>query len=151
MIDLENTNPPALKTSIPLILFHGTSARRFALIMHAGTINPGFSGNRHVSLTPSFGVACVWADSASSCSDYEEGLPIVLSIDARGLIYRGFPDIEPFSDPVWGEGECDWEQEVACHGPIETDFIISVTSNILNKKEMDAVVKAGKGASACEF
>jgi hypothetical protein len=39
------------------------------------------------------------------------------SLIGDGLIEEGF-DIQRYSDQVWGEGECDWEKEIACWGDI---------------------------------
>jgi hypothetical protein len=43
-----------------------------------------------------------WADTSE---------PVVLRLEAKRLLEDGYALI-PFSDPVWGIGECDWEHEI---------------------------------------
>lgn len=38
---------------------------------------------------------------------------MLLVLDGEGLLALNY-NLVAFSDPVWGEGECDWENEVAC-------------------------------------
>jgi len=120
-------------------LYHGTTARRFGLIMHSGAIIPSFTGNRHVSLTTCFDVASYIASSTAGCTDYFEGLPLVLTIEADMNSKQFFA----FSDPVWGEGECAWEKEIGSRCPIRANKIIEVTSNVSSVSRDELVNRKG--------
>jgi hypothetical protein len=43
---------------------------------------------------------------------------VVLVLDGEGLLALNY-NLVPFSDPYWGEGECDWENEIECWDDIE--------------------------------
>jgi hypothetical protein len=43
---------------------------------------------------------------------------VVLVLDGEGLLELNY-DLSTFSDPYRGEGECDWENEIACWDDIE--------------------------------
>jgi hypothetical protein len=48
----------------------------------------------------------------------EESNGVVLVLDGEGLLVLNY-DLVQFCDPVWGEGECDWENEIECWDDIE--------------------------------
>lgn len=79
--------------------------------------------DQKVALTPDRSVAEYFAQVAVSGDrdlhgiPEEETRPVVLELDGDGLIEQNY-DLQRHSDPVWGEGACDWEQEVACWGDI---------------------------------
>jgi len=39
-------------------------------------------------------------------------------LDGEGLLVLNY-NLVPFSDPVWGDGECDWENEIECWDDIK--------------------------------
>jgi hypothetical protein len=41
-----------------------------------------------------------------------------LVIDGEGLVAEHY-DLTDFSDIVWGDGKCDWENEIACWDDID--------------------------------
>jgi hypothetical protein len=43
--------------------------------------------------------------------------PVVIKFSVEKLLENGYA-LMPYSDPVWGEGECDWEREVRIEGDI---------------------------------
>jgi hypothetical protein len=103
------------------ILFHGTSLHRWQSIRMEGCLRLPTVGDRKISLTPDRNVAGYWAEQSSLCDLQEgrgDGVGVVLvlylvSLDASGHWLTGF------RDAVWGDGECDWEQEIACWSSID--------------------------------
>jgi hypothetical protein len=51
---------------------------------------------------------------------------VVLVLNGEKLLARGY-HLTEFRDEIWGEGECDWENEIACWVDIERfrDFLIA--------------------------
>ena len=58
----------------------------------------------------------------------DESDPVVLTIDGEYL-YDLLYDLGSYSDPVWGDGECHWENEIACWDNIAPldEVLIGVT------------------------
>lgn len=92
------------------LLFHGTSSARLNSIIAAGQIDPAPSGDRHVSMSECPEVAAYFANIAAL--EDEDSMPVILVINADKV------DAHPFSSNVWGEGECDWEREMASQKPV---------------------------------
>jgi hypothetical protein len=95
------------------VLYHGTSSFRLRTILREGVLRRSPVGHKAVSLTPEHPVAEYFARNAAfgDIHDHpgEDSTGVVLQLRlARVLRLR------KFSDPVWGNGECDWEQEIAC-------------------------------------
>jgi hypothetical protein len=105
-------------------LYHGTTAKRLAKIEADGTIRIAPIGVAVVSMTATPEIAAFFAKVSN---DYDKSKPVILEIDDEALIRDGFV-LEPFSDPIWGEGSCDWEQETIC----ETDIPFSYVTNIIH-------------------
>jgi hypothetical protein len=103
------------------VLYHGTSRARLLSILHDGVIRVAPTGVRCVSLTDSFDVARYFAGIAAQC-DLDEGRgdgeAVIVFIAADRV------DAQPFSDPVWGDGECDWERERAVWSDVPADVIV---------------------------
>jgi hypothetical protein len=80
-------------------------------------------GPRKLALTPDRRVAGYFARLAAGPygdgrnAPGEESKPVVLVLDGEGLALFNY-DLRPYSDPCWGEGECDWENEIACYRDI---------------------------------
>jgi hypothetical protein len=105
-------------------LYHGTSTHRLQGILRENCLRVSETGDDHkVALTPDRSVAeyfahvAVLGDRDLHRIPEEKTRPVVLELDGDGLIEENY-DLQHHSDPVWGEGECDWEQEIACWGDI---------------------------------
>jgi hypothetical protein len=48
----------------------------------------------------------------------EESSAVVLVLDGEGLLTLNY-DLAEFRDAIWGDGECDWENEIECRDDIE--------------------------------
>jgi hypothetical protein len=103
------------------VLFHGTSTPRWRSIQRDGRLRFPTSGDPKISFTTDLGVANYWADLAAWTDQKEgrgDGPCVILVLSCADLDASGHWLTE-FSDDVWGEGECDWELEVACWSDIE--------------------------------
>ena len=109
------------------ILYHGTSTARLRRILADGILRISPTGDRKVSLTTERSVAEYFACNAVFGDERnyrgEESKPVVLALDGEGLLELNY-DLTPFNDPVYGEGECEWENEIACWADIELDEIL---------------------------
>ena len=101
---------------LPRVLYHGTSIARLRRILSEGRLAVSATGpDRKVSLTTEVSVAEYFACHAV-LGDRRSGVvskPIVLLIDGEGLLELNY-ELTAFSDPIWGDGRCDWENEIAC-------------------------------------
>jgi len=86
--------------------------------------------NPKIALTTERSVAQYWACVSvfSDSRDHsgEESAAVVLVLDGARLLTHNY-DLTEFSDDFWGEGECDWENEIACWddiGPFN-EFLIA--------------------------
>jgi len=64
-----------------LMLYHGTTNARLALIKESGFVDIAPSGDRHVSLTDALDVAVYFASNSASCEDIDEKGPVVLAFN----------------------------------------------------------------------
>lgn len=101
------------------MLYHGTSLDRAGKIMREGLIRVAPCGVQAVSMTDDINVALYFASLAA---DADRSTPIVLPIDGEALTKDGY-ELEPFSDGVWGAGECDWERETVCWRDIPLKYV----------------------------
>lgn len=122
-------------------LYHGTSIRAALRILQHGRILLPEYGNAVISTSPDRSVSEYWADLQAQCDEREAvggraGKMLEASLGSRGAIFTlsrsgllaaGLRPTE-FSDPCWGEGECDWEQEEAIDGeiPLTPDILVMV-------------------------
>ena len=102
-------------------LYHGTNSLRYSQMLRDGAILPAPSGDQHVSLTTIEQVADYFASVASEWSDDKDTVKIILEFDRDELAAGGF-DLQPFQSDVWGDGECEWECEVACQEEIPMTY-----------------------------
>ena len=112
-------------TSVWPALCHGTSSERWASIQKDGVLRRASFGVQAVSMTDEVDVAAHFAEMAV-VGDLSEGVvskPVILIIDAIRLLAEGFK-LEAFSDPIWGERQCDWERELLCWDDIPIKFIV---------------------------
>lgn len=103
-------------------LYHSTSTARLKRILADGRLRRATSGDQKIALTTERCVAEYFACNAVFADKHdhpdEESSPVVLVLDGEGLLALNY-SLLPFSDPVWGEGECDWENEIECWDDIE--------------------------------
>ena len=94
------------------VLYHGTSTARLKRILEDGRLRKATVGDQKIALTTERSVAEYFACNAvfGDKRNYpgEESSPVVLVLDGEGLLALNY-NLVPFSDPYWGDGECDWE------------------------------------------
>lgn len=140
-------------TEHPDELLHGTSLRSLARILAEDRLRVGAIGNAYISTSPNPSVAAYWAASQAECDDRpgvggragrdaevaagSAGAVLVLS---RAKLTAAGIDPKPFSDPVFGEGACDWEQEEA----IDTDVAPLSACLLRVEVDLDAYERLGQ-------
>ena len=104
------------------VLYHGTSTARLNRILEEDRLRRAAIGDQKIALTTERCVAEYFACNAVFADRHdhpeEESGPVVLVLDGEGLLALNY-NVVPFSDPVWGDGECDWENEIECWDDIE--------------------------------
>jgi hypothetical protein len=104
------------------VLYHGTSTRRFKTILKEGILRTSNPGEPTIALTTERSVTEYFACNvvAGDRHDHpeDESSGTVLVLDAEWLLSLNY-DLAVFQDTIWGEGECDWENEIACWNDIE--------------------------------
>jgi hypothetical protein len=113
------------------LLHHGTSTARLKSILKEDRLRISNPGDPKVSLTTVRSVAEYWAcfavfgDRHNRADEKSSG--VILVLDGEKLLARGY-DLTEFRDDIWGEGECDWENEIACWNDIDrlNDVLIAV-------------------------
>lgn len=105
-----------------MILYHGTSENRLRSILDEDRLTVA-SRHTAVCLSSRYIPARYWA-SLSAVTD--ENVPVVLELHAKCLLETGYTLI-PYSDPAWGEGQCDWEYEVRIEEDVDplSDVLIN--------------------------
>jgi hypothetical protein len=112
------------------VLYHGTSTARLKSILKEGRLHVSNPGDPKISLTTERSVAEYWACLAvfGDRHDHldEESSGVVLMLDGERLLALNY-HLTEFRDDIWGEGECDWENEIACWDDIEpfSEFLIA--------------------------
>jgi hypothetical protein len=97
-------------------LYHGTSARRFKLISSENRLRIAPCGVTVVSMSTKREVAEYFAENAvdgDEMDHFDRSAPTILVLSGRKLLELNY-DLRAFSDPIRGDGECDWESEVCC-------------------------------------
>src|SRR5260370_952236 len=104
------------------LLYHGTSTQRLEPILRENCLRISPTGDAKIALTTEPSVAAYFACNAVNGDRHdhreEESKPVILTIDGEGLLALHY-ELIGHSDPVWGGGECDWENEVSCWDDIE--------------------------------
>lgn len=108
-------------------LYHGTSLHRYKQIVQDGFICPAPIGEPHLSMSTEKNVAEYFANLATNWSDDPVTESVILELDMSELEKDGF-ELHPFSSPVWGDGECDWECEIISLVEIPTSYTVRVES-----------------------
>jgi hypothetical protein len=132
------------------VLYHGTSTARLKRILEDGRLRTSGTDNPKISLTTERPVAEYWACHAvfgdRRDRPGEDSSEVVLVIDGEGLLELNY-DLSAFSDPISGEGECDWENEIACWDkpttPPMAGFELAVMAEMIDKLVDDEITPAG--------
>jgi hypothetical protein len=99
------------------VLYHGTSTARLKRILEDGRLRKATVGDQKIALTTERSVAEYFACNAVFGDRHdrpnEESSGVVLVLDGEGLLALNF-DLAEFRDPIWGDGECNWENEIEC-------------------------------------
>jgi hypothetical protein len=103
-------------------LYHGTSTARLKLILGEDRLRKATIGDQKIALTTERFVAEYFACNAVFGDRHnrpnEESSGVVLVLDGKGLLSLNY-DLAEFRDPIWGDGKCDWENEIECRDDIE--------------------------------
>jgi hypothetical protein len=103
------------------VLYHGTSTARLKHILVEDRLRRATIGDQKIPLTKRsvaeyFGCNAVFGDKHDHPE--EESTGVVLVLDGEELLALNY-DLAEFRDPFWGDGECDWENEIECWDDIE--------------------------------
>jgi RNA:NAD 2'-phosphotransferase (TPT1/KptA family) len=99
------------------VLYHGSSTKRLKSIVKENRLRILWPGDRKVWFTTGWSVAEYWACHAVFGDRHNrpnvESSGVVLVVDGESLSAHGH-DLTEFQDAIWGEGEPDRGNEVAC-------------------------------------
>ncbi len=123
-------------------LYHGTSLYRYNKMLKDGFVLPAPIGEPHVSMSTERKVAEYFADLSVNWSDDPITERAILVFDSDELEDNGF-ELHPFSSPIWGDGECDWECEVISLVKIPIEYATKIEGDEYNYPSLK-----GKAADA---
>jgi len=92
-----------------MILYHGTSKLRLKQILEEDCLRTTTANMPRVCLSSKYEPALYFAN-LSAWTDTSS--PFVIRLKAEDLLDNMYV-LTPYSDPFYGEGECDWEYEVS--------------------------------------
>jgi hypothetical protein len=117
-----NQNEQHFNETSQWVLYHGTSTARLKRILEDSCLRKSKIGDQKIALTTERCVAeyfaCVAVFGDRHDRPNEESSGVVLMLDGEGLLVLNY-DLAEFRDPIWGEGECDWENEIECRDDID--------------------------------
>jgi hypothetical protein len=144
-----NRNEQHLYDGCRWVLYHGTSIARLKRILEDGRLRTSGTDNPKISLTTKRSVAEYWACHAVFGDRHdrpgEDSSEVVLVLDGEGLLELNY-DLSAFSDPIWGEGECDWENEIACWDDIEPLDEVLIAIEPVAPERCQELVERGRAA-----
>ncbi|MGA8707062.1 MAG: hypothetical protein WB646_08760 [Steroidobacteraceae bacterium] len=115
-------NEKELDKSSRWVLYHGTSSARLESILKEGLLRTSKTGDSKIALTTERSVAEYFACVAVFCDRRDhpgaENSGVVMVLDGERLLALNY-ELAEFRDQVWGEGECAWENEIACWDDID--------------------------------
>jgi hypothetical protein len=125
------------------VLYHGTSTARLKGILSDGRLRTSQPGDPKIALTTERSVAeyfaCVAVFGDRRDRPAQESSGVVLVLDGEGLIALNF-DLWEFRDHIWGEGKCDWENEIACWDDIDPlDEVLLAVEPVASDRYQDFV------------
>jgi hypothetical protein len=133
------------------VLYHGTSTARLKCILTDGRLRKAPCGDQKIALTTERSVAEYFACNAVFADKHdhpdEESRPVVLVLDGEGLLALNY-NLVPFSDPCWGDGECDWENEIECWDDIEPLDEVLLAAEPIPPERYQAYIERGYTAFA---
>jgi hypothetical protein len=131
------------------VLYHGTSTARLKRILEDGRLRRATTGDQKIALTTERSVAEYFACNAVFGDKHDhpdaESSPVVLVLDGAGLLVLNYK-LVPFSDPIWGDGECAWENEVECWDDIEPLEEVLMAVEPLPPEQYQVLIERGYGA-----
>ena len=101
-------------------LYHGTSSYYHEMIKADGVLRCAPHGDQHVSFSRDKSIAAKAAQTSVDIvnSDFDaNATPVILKTSSEALKGAGLRHAL-FSSMVWGEGNCDHEQEIACYDDV---------------------------------
>jgi hypothetical protein len=104
------------------VLYDGTSTARLKQILKDGRLRRATVGDQKIALTTERSVAEYFASNAVFADKHDrpdgDSSGVVLVLEGEALLADNY-NLIPFSDPIWGDGECDWENEIECWDDID--------------------------------
>lgn len=97
-----------------MYLYHGTSISNLHHILDEDMLLTATTGDPAVCTSHELGPAEYWANLTAS---QDASDPVIILLDVKKLLINGY-ELIPFSDPIYGEGKCDWECEVRVYEDI---------------------------------
>ena len=91
-----------------MLLYHGTSKLRLDKILAENRLRAMSHRDSAICTSTKLYPAKYWAN-LSAWTDESE--PVIIKLDVK-LLFDGGYTLTPYSDPIYGESECDWEREV---------------------------------------
>jgi hypothetical protein len=132
------------------VLYHGTSTARLKRICQEGRLRTSQPGDPKIALTTERSVAEYFACVAVSGDRHdrpdEESSGVVLVLDGEGLIALNY-DLLEFRDHIWGEGECDCENEIACWNDIEPLGEVLISVEFVASDRYEDITERGSAAA----
>ena len=94
-----------------MLLYHGTSKFRLDKILAENRLLAMSHDDSAICTSSEWYPAKYWAN-LSAWTDESE--PAIIKLDVKLLLDGGYT-LTPYSDPIYGEGECAWEREVGIY------------------------------------
>jgi hypothetical protein len=107
-------------------------------------------GDQKIALTTEQSVAeyfacnAVFGDKRNHSG--EGSSPVVLVVDGEGCALNY--NLVPFTDPYWGDGKCDWENEIECWDDIELLDEVLLAAEPIPPERYQAYIERGHTAFA---
>jgi hypothetical protein len=131
------------------VLYHGTSTTRLKRIIEDGRLRRATRGDQKIPLTTQRSVAEYFACNAVFADKHDHpdknASGVILMLDGEGLLALNY-DLVQFSDPVWGEGECDWENEIECWNDIEPLEEVLIAVEPVPPQHYQTFIERGRAA-----
>jgi hypothetical protein len=130
------------------VLYYGTSSPRLKEINRDGCLRTSVQGDPKISLTTERCVAEYWACHAVFADHHdhprEESSPVDLVLNGERLLTDDY-DLEECSDQIIlpDEGECDWENEIACWEDIDRTAEVLIAVEPVPSQRYDDIRQYG--------